>query len=368
MDLYVVSNDFEKTDVVDSFDSLIWTERYNASGDVTLALPATAANQNLIAEDVFLHTPDSPDIMLIDTVNIKNKVLIAKGQSLVDFFKSRMFRNRWQGDQSSWTFTSTAAGTIINTILARLISPGTWLTDGTVLTSAQGLLETFPSITVSAAVAGDPIALAINYGTVYDAIKQAADADSLGFSLYPPALDGSGNLTFKTYRGLDRTTFQTDNTPVIFDPAMDNISDVEEIRSLKEYKNVAYVWPNGITSQSQVVEVLAPGAGASSLFGRRSMMVQASDINVADYSSGDLVDILTSRGLDALIQNNYIRTVDGQIVPQNDYVYGTHYGLGDILELRGTSQGLYSKARVTEYIRTQDATGEQSYPTLSVII
>jgi hypothetical protein len=42
------------------------------------------------------------------------------------------------------------------------------------------------------------------------------------------------------------------------------------------------------------------------------------------------------------------------------------YGLGDVIELEGYT-GIYSKARITEHIRSQDQYGEQEYPTLAVL-
>jgi hypothetical protein len=40
--------------------------------------------------------------------------------------------------------------------------------------------------------------------------------------------------------------------------------------------------------------------------------------------------------------------------------------MGDIIELESLT-GIVSKARVTEYIRSEDHNGEKEYPTISVI-
>lgn len=95
-------------------------------------------------------------------------------------------------------------------------------------------------------------------------------------------------------------------------------------------------------------------------------MVDASDINAADYSSADLTTLLNQRAKDALANNNYVRLTDGKLVPQNAFVYGTDYNLGDVIELRGPSSSV-QKARITEYVRSRDSKGETAYPTLSVI-
>ena len=49
------------------------------------------------------------------------------------------------------------------------------------------------------------------------------------------------------------------------------------------------------------------------------------------------------------------------------YVYGVDYSLGDLVRLVG-DYGLDQKARVTEYIRSEDASGFKAYPTLTTIV
>jgi hypothetical protein len=97
-------------------------------------------------------------------------------------------------------------------------------------------------------------------------------------------------------------------------------------------------------------------------------MVFAEDITT-DLVGGDaglLLRLLNQRAKDALANNNYTKVVDGEVVPQSQYQYGKHYSLGDIVELQSPS-GLTTPARITEYIRSQDANGQRAYPTVSVI-
>jgi hypothetical protein len=79
-----------------------------------------------------------------------------------------------------------------------------------------------------------------------------------------------------------------------------------------------------------------------------------------------VVEILNSRALDEITDNQFIKTVDGEIVPDNQFKYGVHYNLGDIIEVEGNS-GVVQTARITEYIRSQDSAGEKAYPTVSMI-
>ena len=85
-----------------------------------------------------------------------------------------------------------------------------------------------------------------------------------------------------------------------------------------------------------------------------------------DGSPANLVSILNSRANDDLSNNHFIKAVDGEIVPDNQFKYGIHYNLGDIIEVEGNS-GVVQTARITEYIRAQDNAGEKAYPTVSMI-
>ena len=80
----------------------------------------------------------------------------------------------------------------------------------------------------------------------------------------------------------------------------------------------------------------------------------------------ELLDILNNRADKELKQNEYIRTVDGEVAPTNLFQYGRDYDLGDIIEVQGNTS-LVEVSRVTEYIRTQSSEGEKSYPTVVAI-
>ena len=103
-------------------------------------------------------------------------------------------------------------------------------------------------------------------------------------------------------------------------------------------------------------------------FDLRAILVFADDIttDLVGTSATNLKNVLTSRAKDALTANKYVKAVDGEIVPDNQFKYGIHYTLGDLIEVQGNS-GVVQTARITEYIRAQDASGEKAYPTVTMI-
>lgn len=364
MDLYTLDSGFHKDEIVDEFETLIWTERYNEFGDATIVIPTNSPFRNLLVEGTFLSIPGSREVMMIETVSDEKGVRTIVAKSLVAIFLERFFRNTWSTARNDWTTTDYAANIAWRMVVSACGATGATYTGG-VLPSNYGTYEVLPNLIAGVLASGSNISVAVPYGNLYDCVKMVCDLEDLGFSLYPDNIVAADyDLKFTAYAGLDRTSSQSTNSVVIFEEALDSLTDVKELRSLSGYKTAAYVWAKGLPSIDTIGIAHVSGTVSTVGFGRRTLMLDASDINAADYTQVALLAVLTKRAKNALANNNYVRMTDGKVVPQNQFIYGTHYNLGDLIELRAT---MNQKARVTEYIRTQDAKGEIAYPTLSVV-
>jgi hypothetical protein len=188
----------------------------------------------------------------------------------------------------------------------------------------------------------------------------------LGIKLYLERASWTGTYTLKfaTYRGKDRTSDQTANLLIRLSPKLDSLLNVKEINSLSQYKNVYYVvYKNRISTH------YIPGLPIPEGFDRRSLVVEAPDIyfdpSLPGYDAKEAA-FREQVARNTIANHVYIQSVDGQISQQIGYKFGDDYYLGDIIELEGFT-GVLSKARVTEYIRSQDQFGAQEYPTLAVL-
>lgn len=362
MDLLKLDTNFLPIEIVDSYETLIWTERYNQSGDLTLTLPQGSPALSLLSEGDFLSIEDSKDVMVIETISFKEGVHTILAPALTDFLKQRMLRNTWSTAKSNWSLNG-YPGTLAGNIVFEMCGAGGLMADNAIIPG--GSSEVIPNLVIENLTSGSAADINVAYGMLYDGVKGLCDMDSLGFRLWPRLKTGGYDIVFTVWKGLDRTTSQGVNSWVIFEPAMDSLTNVQRLRSIAGYKTAAYAFANGMTSQSQVGVATVPGAPSSG-WGRRTLMVDANDVNASDYSAGVLTSILNRRAKDALVNNNYVRMVDGELVPQNAFKYGTDYNLGDVIELRDENE-IADKARVVEYIRAKSATGDLAYPTLSVI-
>ena len=124
--------------------------------------------------------------------------------------------------------------------------------------------------------------------------------------------------------------------------------------------NVGYIYgPNGATLVlKNVVDANHPEPSG---LDRRVLIVDETSDETLNSSS-----IRQSRGLIELYKFNPTALFDGEIASQIAAGYNRDYFLGDILLLVG-EYGLSERARVTEFIRSSDSSGETAYPTLEAI-
>ena len=90
---------FDVVGLVEDYDSLIWTERYNDVGDFELIVRMTIENYEMLALDRTLSIPDTTKRMIIESHEIKESdedgtsSLILKGRSLEAILDRRIVLN-----------------------------------------------------------------------------------------------------------------------------------------------------------------------------------------------------------------------------------------------------------------------------------
>lgn len=404
MDLYTMNENFIAKDVVDEFQSAIWTERYSSAGEVQLVVPGTPHYLDMLKEGTYLGLVGTDEVMELKTDSLENGLLTVVGKSMLKYLDERIH----------WPKTDVSSPTVDSQLVGDYTPLGT---DGKPMDMKLGPLLAdrvdkmvinpvpFPNVAPWNKMniqwdadkiehlemgeidsGGEAKRWTIPVGPLYSVIQPPAEQDGLGIRLYLESADAEVGyiLKFMTYRGVDRTSANPDpNALVRLTPNMETLTGLKQITSIDGYKNVVYVvYKNEISVHVDDTVEFPWGL-------KRRVMVRDAEgepigtTKVPDYLSGrggyyggafqrtvvgpeDIARFREQQAKDALANNNYIRAVDGQVSQNNQHKFGTDYGMGDILELEGLT-GILQKARVTEFIRAQDATGEREYPTLSVI-
>lgn len=355
MEVYTLDALLRREEVVDDFESLIWTERFSKLGDFQIQTRPTVAARTLFTEGTRLAMNKSLRVMEVETITDEinddgKKVLTIKGRSIEKILMDRTAAPSRTGG-AVWNLNGPPA-TVARKIFHDICVMGILDTNDIIDFIHEGLI--LPASTI--AEPPDPITLALPPKDVFTAISDIAEAWGLGFRILRNY--DLSELYFDVYTGSNRTTNQTVLNPVIFAPELDNLQNTSELRTSEDYKNVAYVY-----AQNGFLEVFAQNVDPDiSSLDRRVLTVDAtSDITLP--AGPDLDSAMLQRGREELAQHMPLQAFDGEIRQDSQYEYERDYYLGDVVEQRNTT-GVANQMRVTEQIFVHDKEGERAYPTL----
>ena len=382
MEVYTRDRDFKKLDIIDSFHSCIWTERYYGDSVVELVVPATIEMMNKLPNGIFLSIDQSDELMIIETKGIEDGKLKCLGISVLSWLNNRFVRASSKHDARHWRISGLKPGHVLWNIVEKMCTENSPFLNGTIntgITNPQQLA--IPRLGLfDYDKSGSNIVVAIPYGPVYDALRKIAITHRIGIQIILSGeIQGHGSsegeqiffLGFRSYKGLDRTSAQTALPPVRFSALMDSLIDIKEVDSITALKTAVWAFAPGL-----IPKTLQTTPGVSRLAGEeytgfdlRAEMIFAEDLDtdVDDtLTQAEVRTLLKARALDRLKESPHIQAVDGEIVSTSQFKYGRDYSLGDLIEVQGNSQ-VVSVCRVIEHIRAQDDAGERAYPTVQNI-
>lgn len=358
MEIYTLDPLLRREAVIDEFESLIWTERFQEFGDFQLDIVATNSTRNMLKADTWLAMNESRYVMRVESIedaddSDNRRMLTVKGRSIESILIDRVAKESLSDLTTApkWTITNPPA-TVMRKIFHDICVTGVldpndvlpFVIEGTFL-SPSTIVEPIDPITVDL----DPI-------DVYTAIKNIGDVWNLGFRILRN-YDAS-ELYFDVYSGSNRTSSQSVLPPVIFTPELDNLQNTKELTSIDKAKNTAYVFSPAGFQMVYGLDVDPEVEG----FERRILVVNATDIT---EENPDVASALIQRGNEELAKYRTYQAFDGEISQFSQFKYGTHYNLGDVIEMRNTS-GVTNNMRVSEQIFVSDREGDRAYPTLSL--
>jgi hypothetical protein len=358
VELYTLDPLLRREQIIDRFESLIWTERWQEQGDFQLDIFSNNTNRNLLKAGTKLAMNESYRVMEVKTIEDANdaegrRILTVKGQSIESMLFDRALAPspaEWATTQK-WTHTAPPAA-VARKIFHDICVLGVLDPQDVIPFIVEGTF--MPPSTIAEPI--DPITVEAEPTDVYTAIKQICDVWGLGFRILRQ--NDSSQLYFDVYAGSNRTSAQTVLAPVIFTPELDNLQNTKELTSTENAKNVAYVYsPMGM----EVVYAIGVDPEVEG-FERRVLTVNATDIT---EETPDPQQAMIQRGNEELAKYRTYQAFDGEISQNSRYKYGRDYHLGDLVEMRNLS-GVTNDMRVSEQIFVSDKEGERSYPTLSL--
>lgn len=359
MEVYILDSLLRREQIVDKFESLIWTDRWTQLGDFELHLPSTLATRSQFLPGIQVASNVSYRVMTVETVEDKTdgegkEMLSVKGRSLETLLEDRAAISALSAasGEAGWVLTGPPAS-IARAMFDHICRTGA-------LSLADQIPFLMPGTIFPASTIPEPAA-SITWDqkpdSLYNAIKAICDKYELGFRLVRNF--DTSQLYFDIYAGNDRTTAQTVLPAVVFAPEMDNLQNTTEFTTIQNSKNVALVYSDEGTQEVYADGVFPDVSG----FERRVLLVSADATPVAEGQTATTEMItahLIQRGKEALATNRGSTTFDGELNQRS----AQQYDVGDRVEMRNRD-GATSKRRITELIHVDDGQGERSYPTLS---
>lgn len=209
MEPIILDSSLNSVDIVDLFDTFIWTERFDGIGDFELYLP-TNANLQYILPDNFVQLKESTRTMVIESLYLNTDIeegnqYVVKGRSLESILDRRIIRAQTilNGNLQSGIQTllnqNAISPTDVNRKITKLIFEA----------------STDPLIT------GLTMDDQFHGQTLLDAISYICKGAGIGFKI---TINSSGSFVFKLYAGIDRSYGTLGDSIILFSPKMDNLT------------------------------------------------------------------------------------------------------------------------------------------------
>ena len=100
---------------------------------------------------------------------------------------------------------------------------------------------------------------------------------------------------------------------------------------------------------------------------RREWFSDASDLREEDFEDNDdLMQALKDRGKDDLNENSRVKSYEGEVEAERQFVYGKDFFMGDVIQM-ANEYGIEGSARVVEWVLSIDKEGTKAYPTFDAV-
>ena len=360
MDVTIRDNNFNIVGIVDDYESIIWTERYNSPGDFQLYGPLASTIAEYCKVGYFANIPNSDRTMIIETISAENNPnqsskITVTGRSVESLLERRII---W-GTQVFLGENNLVQDAIREIITNHIISPAV----------TQRAIPNFSFVENS-----DPSLLEMTFApiqydgdNVLDVITNLCQTYNLGFRV----INSGSSFTMNIFNGTNRAADQSDYPVITFSEEYDNITESRFDMDKKPYKNVALV--DGEENQETHVKFrTVAGDEMAEGLDRYEMKVDSGISST--YQDGETTktieatkyaQMVREKGTEELDKVKDIYKLDGKIEPET-IKYGFDYYVGDTMQFVGLF-GINTKVRITEFIRCLDGSGYQEYPSYVIV-
>lgn len=358
MDIMVLNKNFEMVHIIDSYKSIIWTDRYNDAGDFELYTEVSGETLKYVEKDFYLTIKESERTMIVSTIAIESdrelgNFIQITGHSLEQILNRRIV---W-GLKTLNTNLQNGIKTLLN---ESIISPS----------DANRKIPNFIFEEVSDSKITD-IKVEQQYtgDNIYDIVRTLCQDNDIGFKI---VLNSDNQFVFSLYSGVDRSYNQKKNPCVTFSPRYDNLINSNYCETNLDYKTVTLIAgeDSGNNRKYRTYSI----SQDNGLY-RRELFTDARDIQSEYYDENNNKHTMTAaqynaaldaRGKEKLEEYSATTAFEGEVETQNSFKYKEDYFLGDIVQIEN-EYGFGGTARITEVVASLDGNGYALYPTFEML-
>lgn len=347
---YLLNETFDIVDIVENYTSMLWVDRYSDIGDIEIVTNDMAFG-NKCRPDYYVVSNESDRAMIIEDISKTidpeaGASIKITGRSLESILCRRIISKQISLNGN------------LQTEITRLLSEN--------ITSPKDADRTIRNFRIEASndsyIQSKTVTTEPLLGkSVFDVVKAICEVYGIGFKV---ALRDK-QFVFTLYNGIDRSYDVKNINPVIFSPKLDNLINSSYAEVTSSEKNIAVVLGKD-QNEKDLLVIVGEGAGLK----RKETYVSATDVDSKDesgsYNESEYQKKLMQRGYESLLENRKQLGFDGEAVPNQSYVYGKDYMIGDIVEVENEF-GKTSKSRIVEYIHSYDENEYKAYPTFIII-
>ena len=322
MEWRIYDRDLNLVGITENASSVLWNRKYYEPGSFEMHVPITDMNMNLLQMGRLVTYRGAVEAGIVEDIrfydsNTQHEIVV-RGRFLSSYMDRRLIKSTVQ-----------FSGTVENAM--RQLLSGCVAIPHVVLGNYNSFTET--------------VQFQATYKNLLDYEVKLAKAASYGFRFRPDFT--AKTMTFEIYKGNDHSVHQHDRNHVVFSDGYGNLGKAEYHENSQIFKNVAYVGGEGEGSERTVITV---GNTEATGFDLREMFVDARDIRSDEATAEEYEQSLTQRGLENLKSNLYSKAFECETQAEGNFMYKTHYDLGDIVTVRKEAWNAVDDLRITELI------------------
>ena len=329
--LFFFDKNLNMLGIVDYFISLRWRRKYFEAGEFEIVLPVNDYMMQFISTDVIVMRNNYTEAGIIETIEFSdngiNEEVTISGRFLSALLSRRIVKSKINFSGN----TIEGMNTIVNAMTPLTTQ---WETETVTMSSPH-------------------IDFQVTYKNVYEYLCKLAEYSNIGIRVVPNV--DSKVYMFEVWKGLDRTSEQSENEEYSFSDDNYNIEQGKLIMSKKTKANYVLVGGAGEDS-SRVLVTVDDGATG---FDRYEIFSDQKSLSNKDLSDSAYREKLKSVGEGKLSDGTFQLEVTALV--QQDYK--TKWNLGDIVNIKKEKWGVYTTYRIIEVEETIEDGKKTIYPT-----